>query len=267
LAASKLRIPLIHVEAGLLSFNKAMPEENNRIITDHASALLFVPTVAAISNLAREGLDVAYNGAPSADHPLVVSTGDVMYDNALHFRALPAPDIALPAEVLTSGFILATVHRDNNTDDPVRLKAVLDGLNNLGLQTGKTVVLPAHPRLNRQMEAFHFDWSAYPAIRRMEPVSYRSILALLDACSLVCTDSGGLQKEAYFLQRPCVIMRPETEWVELLAGGHAIIANADATNILKAGQSLLNERFEHWPLLYGDGQAAKHMCDIILTHF
>ena len=267
LAASKLRIPLIHVEAGLRSYNKAMPEENNRIITDHASALLFVPTVAAISNLAREGLDVAYKGAPSADHPLVVSTGDVMYDNALHFRALPAPDIALPAEVFASGFILATVHRDNNTDDPLRLKAILDGLNNLGLQVGKTVVLPAHPRLNRQMEAFHFDWSAYPAIHRMEPVSYRSMLALLDACSLVCTDSGGLQKEAYFMQRPCVIMRPETEWVELLAGGHAIIANADATNILKAGQSLLDERFEHWPLLYGDGQAAKHMCDIILTHF
>ena len=127
--------------------------------------------------------------------------------------------------MLKSGFILATVHRDNNTDDAERLQQILSGLNTLGKQSGKTVILPAHPRLMRQMEAFQFEWSAYPSIYRMEPISYRSMLALLDACSLVCTDSGGLQKEAYFMQRPCVIMRPETEWVELLAGGHARIAS------------------------------------------
>jgi UDP-GlcNAc3NAcA epimerase len=267
IAASKMRVPLIHVEAGLRSFNKAMPEENNRIITDHASSLLFVPTKAALSNLANEGMDTSYSGKPSPDHPLVVMTGDVMFDNALHFRDLPLPESSESIQLNASDFILATVHRDNNTDDAQRLKAILNGLNDLGVQCAKTVVLPAHPRLNRQMEAFNIDKKSYPAIHLIEPVSYRKMLAMLKACALVCTDSGGLQKEAYFMQRPCVIMRPETEWVELLQGGHARIADANAEGIVAAGKQLLQDSPNQWPTLYGDGHAAEHMCDIILTHF
>jgi UDP-GlcNAc3NAcA epimerase len=267
LAASKLRIPLIHVEAGLRSFNKAMPEENNRIVTDHASSLLFVPTEAALNNLANEGLDITYRGAPSADYPLIVASGDVMYDNALHFGLLPVSAAALPEEVKESGFILATVHRDNNTDDEQRLKAILKGLNDLAVQTAKSVVLPAHPRLKRQLQTFHIGMKEYPSIHLIEPVSYRSMLALLKACSLVCTDSGGLQKEAYFMERPCVIMRPETEWVELLIGGHARISDADSVKIVAAGLEFIQQSPAVWPALYGDGQAAKHMCDVILTHF
>ncbi|MFN5620272.1 MAG: non-hydrolyzing UDP-N-acetylglucosamine 2-epimerase [Flavobacteriales bacterium] len=267
LAASKRRIPLIHVEAGLRSFNKAMPEENNRIVTDHASSLLFVPTEAALNNLAKEGLDITYRGTPSADHPLIVATGDVMYDNALHFGAFPVSANVLPEEVKQSGFILATVHRDNNTDDEQRLKAILKGLNNLAVQTALSVVLPVHPRLKRQLRTFQIEMIDYPSIHLIEPVSYRSMLALLKACSLVCTDSGGLQKEAYFMERPCVIMRPETEWVELLTGGHARIADADSVKIVDAGWEFIQQTPADWPSLYGDGQAAKHMCDVILTHF
>ena len=240
LAAEAHGVPIAHVEAGLRSFNRAMPEESNRIVTDHLSALCFCPSDAAVTNLAREGI---------ADDR-VVRTGDVMFDAMRHHLAHAGPivrDLSLDA----APYVLATVHRAENTDDPVRLTAILDGLERLAAHA--TVVLPLHPRARAALQRHDLDGP--DALRVIEPVGYLDMLALEASAALIATDSGGVQKEAYFHGVPCLTLRDETEWTELVDAGVNVLVGADADAIEHAGRERLHQRFTPGAL-YGDGRAA-----------
>jgi len=265
LAASKLFIPVIHVEAGLRSFNKRMPEEINRIATDHVSTLLFAPTQRAVENLQQEGFFTGMVMQPSIDRPWVIHCGDVMYDNAVFFQGHPEGKAYLNALGLEQKkFLLATIHRDNNTDDNHRLQSILQALVAIATKHQLAVALPAHPRLLGKLSKDEQSAWSSKGIQFLPPASYVQMIALIGAATLVCTDSGGLQKEAYFMQTPCVIMRSETEWVELVENGHAIVADADQDRIAAAATQLLTHLPQDWPLRYGDGNAAQHICETIL---
>lgn len=205
LAAAKLHVPVAHVEAGLRSFNRAMPEEINRVLTDHVSALLFCPTRAAVANLAREGITRG-----------VHHTGDVMFDATLDAarRARASATVRDRLGLTSGGYAVATVHRAENTDDPVQLKRVMDLLMEQALV--QKVVLPLHPRTRQAIK--HSD-IAVSGLTIIPPVGYLDMAALLDGAACVFTDSGGLQKEAYFHGKPCVTLRSETEWVETIENG------------------------------------------------
>ena len=205
LAAAKLKVPVIHVEAGLRSFNRGMPEEINRVLVDHISTLLLSPTHAGVANLAAEGV---VRG--------VVHVGDVMHDAMLHAmaRARTESQILTRLGVEAGAFVLATVHRAENTDDPARLTAIIDLLKAEAHE--RAVLLPLHPRTRQAIAGAGLSLEP---IRVIEPVGYLDMARLLDGCATVMTDSGGLQKEAYFARRPCVTLRDETEWVETVSHG------------------------------------------------
>jgi UDP-GlcNAc3NAcA epimerase len=273
-AAAKLRIPVAHVEAGLRSFNKAMPEEVNRIVCDHCSTWLFCPTSTAVENLQREGFLLGTDQRPTADRPHVVLSGDVMFDNSMHFAGLAAERSTIIADLgLGSGnYVLATVHRDNNTDDPTRLNALLGALLDVHAEHGTEVVLPLHPRTRQRIK----DLPGGPVsealehghgIRIIPPAGFLDMIALERHARLVMTDSGGVQKEAYFFGVPCVILRPETEWVELVAHGQAILADADPVRIAEAARHFLHGTRPETPPLFGDGHAAEHICAELLRSF
>jgi UDP-GlcNAc3NAcA epimerase len=260
LAASKLHIPVFHVEAGLRSFDKTMPEEINRIVADHVSTVLFAPTDTAIGNLVAEGIishDVAVN---TPDKPLVVKTGDVMYDNALYYR-----NLAAGKSRDEQPFILATIHRDHNTDHPERLRTLLDAIGQVAAMYTQPVLLPLHPRTAKCLAALESGgWRTPASIRILNPVSYLEMIALESACSLVITDSGGVQKEAFFFRKPCIILRPHTEWVEIVESGNAAIAGDDPHKILLAAEKYLKHAPEVWPEIFGDGHAAEKIVEVIL---
>jgi UDP-GlcNAc3NAcA epimerase len=241
-AAAKLHIPVAHVEAGLRSFNKRMPEEVNRILADHASHWLFCPTAAAVRNLDREGLP--------ADR--VFNVGDVMYDAALFYARIGTPSAQTQAIVAdcARGYYLATVHRAENTDDRERLGEIMGALDALAERAA--VVLPLHPRTAKMLDKFSL---APRHVRVIEPVGYFDMLHLLQRCRGVLTDSGGLQKEAHFFRKPCVTMRDETEWVELVEGGYNALAGADRGRILAALERLEGAEPDWGARLYGDGDA------------
>jgi UDP-GlcNAc3NAcA epimerase len=267
LVAAKMLIPVVHVEAGLRSFNKRMPEEINRITTDHVSTLLFAPTQTAVDNLRREGFNLEEQQTPTIDSPLVLRSGDVMYDNALHFSNRPEGDTYLQGLGLErERYAVATIHRDNNTDIPERLNSILDALKKWSTDNAMPVVVPSHPRLLKFLTESQQNDLQKAGLRLVPPASYVQMIALLASSRFVFTDSGGLQKEAYFVQRPCVILRPETEWVELTEGGHAIVTDADTTRILQAAHQLMNRSPEAWPQLYGDGHAAEQICQSIIQY-
>jgi UDP-GlcNAc3NAcA epimerase len=267
LVASKMFIPVIHVEAGLRSFNKRMPEEINRIATDHVSTLLFAPTQTALDNLKSEGFNLEKGHNPTIDCPLVLASGDVMYDNALHFSNHADGKAYVDGLGLDKGgYAVATIHRDNNTDIPERLNGILEALKQWSKEHAMPVVLPTHPRLLKYLSSLEQSALKEAGLRLVPPASYVQMIALLASSRLVFTDSGGLQKEAYFVQKPCVILRPETEWVELTRGGHAVVADADTTRILQAAQQLMNRSYDEWPELYGDGHAAEQICHSILQY-
>jgi UDP-N-acetylglucosamine 2-epimerase (non-hydrolysing) len=246
LAAVKMHLPLAHVEAGLRSFNRRMPEEHNRVLTDHASDLLLPPTELALANLAREGL---------AQRAVV--TGDVMTDVCLRTREeVLAEQPELPAAVPKDGpFLVATVHRAENTDDPARLRAVVDALTRLPVP----VLLLAHPRLVSRAATYGVALTG-GALRHLEPLAYREMVAVLLRSAGVVTDSGGLQKEAFLLEVPCTTLRTETEWVETLERGW---------NVLDPDLSLLHgcavrERPTASPgKPYGDGHAARRTVEVL----
>ena len=247
LAAAKLKIAVAHVEAGLRSFNRAMPEEINRVVTDHLSSLLFAPTGQAMENLRREGIAAAS----------IVRTGDVMYDAALafgeiagkHSRILEAHGLA------PRSYFLATVHRAENTDDPVRLRALFQGLADVSAR--HPVVLPLHPRTRKLLAGLNLPVPA--SLRMIEPVGFLDMLVLEKNALSIATDSGGVQKEAYFHRVPCVTLREETEWVELIeAGANRLAPPRDAATVAHAIEASLQTPARAFDgELYGRGDAAQ----------
>jgi UDP-GlcNAc3NAcA epimerase len=236
LAAAKLNIKIAHVEAGLRSFNRTMPEEINRLLTDHVSSLLFCPTDTAIENLEREGITQG-----------VYKVGDVMVDALMDARAR-AQGAGYDLEPGT--FLLATIHRPANTDDPAALQGILDGFAALE----KTIILPAHPRL-KSMIGRH-GLSLPSNVKAMPPAGYLEMMALLEACAVVLTDSGGLQKEAYILARPCVTIRPETEWVETVTAGWNRLVEPNPASIRAGVEAALGATPSEHPNFYGEGKAS-----------
>ncbi|MFC2080811.1 non-hydrolyzing UDP-N-acetylglucosamine 2-epimerase [Bacteroidota bacterium] len=239
LAAAKLNLRIAHVEAGLRSFNRNMPEEINRIVTDHVADLLFAPTQTAMDLLEKEGL---------AGHSIL--TGDVMYDSVLHSQHLAEQKYGNKEIVPYEKFYLATVHRQENTDNAERLEKIFAALSSMDLP----VVLPLHPRTK------NFIDKANPGsnIKIIEPVGYLEMLMLIQGSEKVLTDSGGLQKEAFFLNKQCITLREETEWTETLAGNWNILAGTDPETILR---SLSTQTTAPRGNYFGDGQAAKKILD------
>ena len=242
LAGAKLHIPVAHVEAGLRSFNRAMPEEVNRVVVDHVSAYLFAPTQTAVDHLAREGVTRG-----------VTLTGDIMCDALLANAAAARErsDVLRRLALEPGGYVLATVHRASNTDDPALLAEIVDAL----MLLHEPVILPLHPRTRAALMGT--DIEVEPPVRIIEPVGYLDMLALQAAARVVLTDSGGVQKEAYLLGTPCVTLRDETEWVETLAGGWNVLAGADAERILAAARRPRPQGAP--PPVFGDGHAAERM--------
>lgn len=270
-AASKLHVPVAHVEAGLRSFNKRMPEEVNRIVCDHCSTWLFCPTDTAVQNLLREGFPAHASAPPTADRPHVLLSGDVMFDNSMHFAAKTAGPASIVERTGLSadGFVLVTLHRDNNTDDPQRLNAIFSTLLEVRRQHGLPFVLPMHPRTRKMMDALlapalRDALAADKGFHMVPPVGFLDMIALERQARLVITDSGGVQKEAYFFGRPAVILRPETEWVELVAHGQAVLADADPQRIQEGVDRFLRDGVPACPPLFGDGHAAERICAELL---
>jgi UDP-GlcNAc3NAcA epimerase len=239
LAAAKLHIPVAHIEAGLRSFNRRMPEEINRVLTDHVASMLFAPTALARNNLRHEGIAEAK----------IHIVGDVMYDAALYYKKRARKPQWFDALGVES-FALCTIHRAENTDDPLRMRGILDGL----ALTETAIVLPLHPRTRKQIAEFGLDLPGN--VQVVDPVGYLEMVWLEANCRVVITDSGGVQKEAYFHGKPCVTLRDETEWVELVEAGANVLVGADADRIA-AMVSRVNNRREEIVGLYGDGDSAR----------
>ena len=256
LAASKLNIPCAHVEAGLRSDNRAMPEEINRILVDHACDLLFAPSEEAVTRLWREGI---------ADKK-VVRTGDVMLDAAKMFgqKAMSKSMILQRLSLKEKGFALCTLHRAENVDSREVLKWLMEGLG----EVAKTlpIILPIHPRTRARLTEFELIDQLSPEITIVDPVGYLDILKLESTASLILTDSGGMQKEAFFQQVPCVTLRSETEWIELLAGGHNRLARPMTESISEKAEEALSADPDWSVDLYGDGHSSETIAQAIIEH-
>lgn len=242
LCAAGLQIPVAHVEAGLRSFNRAMPEELNRTVTDHLATLLFCPTDTAVSNLRTEGLDRA--------SARIVQCGDVMFDAARYYGGMSARYSDIVKRLGLTRFALATLHRAENTDDTERLMSILSALEQIHHEL--PLVLPIHPRTRSLLPKLGKTFD----LTFLDPVTYFDMLELLKGCSVVLTDSGGLQKEAYFFGKPCVTLRDETEWTELVSCGANIIAGADSSRIHESYRTAVSSSPDFSRQFYGDGSAA-----------
>lgn len=251
LAASKLHIPVAHIEAGLRSFNMHMPEEINRILTDHMSDILFCPTETAVNNLKKEGFE---------SKPVrVLNVGDVMQDSSMFFA-----EKAIKSEMLevvpNSDFIVATLHRAENTDDPIRLKAIIKALNYIN-QNILPIVLPLHPRTQKVVKSLGLKLEMIV----LKPVGYLEMIWLLKNCSAVVSDSGGVQKEAFFFKKPCITMRDQTEWVELISQGVNTLAGADTMRIIECTQNMLGKEILDPCNLYGGGCAVNNITNVLAS--
>jgi UDP-GlcNAc3NAcA epimerase len=273
IAASKIHVPVVHIEAGLRSFNKAMPEEINRIMCDHVSTLLFSPTKTGFQNLQNEGFKIKNEKPFTANNPKIYHSGDVMFDNSLYFSEVADKQTTVIAKnnLQKNNFILATIHRNNNTDEPVRLNALFNALFKISEANKLDILLPLHPRTAKLLEfnleaELHQKMKASKHFKIIPPVSFLEMIALEKNCKIVMTDSGGVQKEAFYFEKPCVILRTETEWVELVECGAAIIADADEQKIMKAYKSLTSKTNMQFPKLYGDGKAAEFICEEMLQN-
>ena len=271
-AASKIHVPIFHVEAGLRSHNMAMPEEVNRIVCDQLSSILFPPTETGMKNLREEGFLNSTARFKNGKTRRIVNSGDVMYDNSLFFRNLVKEkcDIIKRLRLARNGFILATIHRDHNTDDKGRLTNIFRALLDIADQEDVRIVLPLHPR-TKKLLAVNLESSVYERLKTSEkvcmipPASFFEIIELERNARLVMTDSGGVQKEAFFFERPCVILRPETEWVEIVEHGAGILADADYERIINAYQELTGKTVQ-FPPLFGDGKAAEKILETITDY-
>lgn len=241
LAASKLHIPVAHVEAGLRSFNRLMPEEINRIATDHISGLLFPPTQNAMNLLRKEGL---------AERSIV--SGDIMYDSVIHYRGKAIQQFSNHKKPFEN-YYLATIHRQENTDIPERLQDIFTALSQLEYP----VILPLHPRTKKMLEGVEYGSN----IHIIEPVGYLELLYLLENSYKVLTDSGGLQKEAFFLDKPCITLRDETEWVETLEDGWNYTVGSNIELIVEKSKLPFPAYKQSF---FGDGKAGELIIDVLL---
>ena len=261
LAASKLHIQVYHVEAGLRSYNKLMPEEQNRVLTDHISDLLFCPTQTAIDNLYKEGITEG-----------VINTGDIMYDTILRNTQLSRQKYTegswlyelqqtngFTTDLKENNYYLATIHRAENTDNPEKLKMIFEAFENMD----KPVIIPLHPRTRKLLANQNFIPKNTIII---EPVGYLLMIYLTAHATMVVTDSGGLQKEAYFLKTPCTTLRDQTEWVETLENNWNVLSAITVENILRTVNRPLDCLNFPQPMLFGDGHAAKHISQAILNN-
>ncbi len=249
IVASKLHIKLAHIEAGLRSFNMKMPEEVNRILTDRVSNILFCPTDTAIKNLKNEGYE-------NFDCKIVKS-GDVMQDGVIFYKNLAVK----PTIEIKQDFILCTIHRAENTDDEIRLKNIFEALEEVANE--KQVILPLHPRTKKILENLKLNIQNLTII---EPVGYLEMVWLIDNCSFVMTDSGGLQKEAYFFEKQCITLRDETEWVELVECGANVLVGANKEKILEIFKNNLKFNQQNSKLnLYGSGKASENIIQGLLS--
>ena len=271
LAASKQQIPVIHIEAGLRSFKKGMPEEINRIMTDHVSTMLFAPTERGLHNLLREGFSREQFPPYTADNPAICHSGDIMYDNSLHFaqKAEKTSDILRRLQLKRERFVLSTLHRAGNTGNPDRLYAILLGLKKIA-DSKTRVVLPLHPGTQKQLtsitnQAFVEEIKNHSYIDLIEPVSFLDMIMLEKRAEMIITDSGGVQKEAYFFHKPSVILREETEWTEITENNAAILTGANSGKIAQAFLHFRNYPPEDYPEIFGNGDAATMICKEIVT--
>lgn len=252
LAASKLHVKVAHVEAGLRSFNMKMPEEINRILTDRISNILFCPTKTAVSNLKNEGFEKF--------KVKIVETGDVMLDAAKFYEKKASEKAMVAGQIQFPKFVLSTIHRAENTDDIERLKEIVYALNELHKKI--PVVLPLHPRTTKKLA----DSGIKLDVHLLEPVGYFDMISLISRSSLILTDSGGVQKEAYFFEKPCVTFRDETEWVELVEVGANKVVGANTDRIMKAAETYLEKSPSFEQNLYGDGKASEKIIEAILSY-
>ena len=276
LVAAKLNIPVAHVEAGLRSYNRTMPEEINRLLTDHLSTFLFCPTDQAVRNLLKEGIK-------NREGRIVKNVGDVMYDSILYYSKIAEKKSAIlhglnlvnpqsvPPGRDNPQYYLATLHRAENTDDPKKLNSILKALNEIGRNT--SVVLPLHPRTKKMMKVHHLF--SFKNIKFIEPVSYLGMLKLEKNAKAILTDSGGIQKEAYWLKTPCFTLREETEWVETVKSGWNVLVGTRMKRIVKEvshqeGRRSKTRLFERYPKekeIFGDGKASQKIVQFLVKYF
>jgi UDP-N-acetylglucosamine 2-epimerase len=254
LAAVKLNLPVAHVEAGLRSFNREMPEEHNRVVADHCSDLLFCPTQTAVDNLAREGVT---NG--------VHLVGDTMYDAVLQFSSIARKHSTIleDLDLEPKSYLLTTIHRPYNTDIPENLRNIFQAF----AEIREVIVFPAHPRTTKKIDTLESAASQelVPGnVKIIEPIGYLDMLVLEKNARLILTDSGGMQKEAYFFEVPCITLRPETEWLETVESGWNVVAGDDISAIVEGYQKAINSPPTKRPNLYGDGKAAQRILECLI---
>ena len=275
IAAAKIHVPVFHIEAGLRSFNMTMPEEVNRIVCDQLSTILFTPTQTGLQNLHAEGF--SEDGIKqrvrfaNGQGPRVILSGDVMYDNSLYFSQIAdrKSDIIERLGLQPRAFVLATIHRPANTDNATNLQSIFAALLDIAEQEQIDIVLPLHPRTRKMLpeqltKELLERIERTPRFKIIEPASFFEIIRLEKNARVVMTDSGGVQKEAFFFETPCVILRPETEWVEIVEAGAGVIADADYQRIMNAYRQLAGKAVT-FPPLFGDGHASEKILEAILS--
>ena len=265
IAASKIHIPIAHIEAGLRSFNKAMPEEINRICCDHCSTMLFSPTATGYKNLIKEGFDPENKKPFTIDNPGIYHCGDVMYDNSMFFGSTDNGQQTTD----NNPYILCTIHRNNNTDEPERLSSIVKAL--LRLSKEEEIIIPLHPRTKKLLDVnlspdIYNELVNNEKIHIIPPASFLEMIKLEKNASIVLTDSGGVQKEAFFFKKPCIIIRSETEWKEIVECGAAIIADANEDNIVNGYYHFKDNKISEYPELFGDGKAAEFICNELINN-
>ncbi|HSH51082.1 MAG TPA: UDP-N-acetylglucosamine 2-epimerase (non-hydrolyzing) [Bacteroidales bacterium] len=274
IAASKIHVPVVHIEAGLRSFNKSMPEEINRIMCDHVSTLLFIPTKAGLTNLQSEGIEQNTSEPCSVDHPGVFHCGDVMYDNSLYFARMAETQSAIFShfKAKPNHYILATIHRDHNTDQPERLEAIFRAIHQLTTEHQVDVFIPLHPRTKKMLSKnlTHLLYQKITENKRItisEPVSFLDMINLEKNAAMIMTDSGGVQKEAYFFRKPVIILRPQTEWVEIIEQGAGKICDADSQKIIETYHTFRSGQKINFSPIFGNGKAAEFIAQKMVEVF
>ncbi len=272
LAAAKMNIPIVHVEAGLRSFNRKMPEEINRVLTDHVSTLLFSPTQTGIDNLIKEGFSLNTKFPYSSDQPGIFLSGDVMFDNTVFFskESEALGRVANKWIISDQPYFLATIHRTNNTDNLERLLSIFMGLEKVSKELDRYIIIPLHPRTKKALGFISESEKIFkrtPKIVLIPPASFLEMFNLESHSEMIFTDSGGVQKEAYVLNKPCVVLREETEWVELLKTNACKLADANPEKILTESLYLFNNKNLNFPLLFGNGNASQFIAEKMFQNF